>query len=88
MGETVAHTERQDERPQDKARFVHAGLTVPFMLVVVCFAVWGAAANLTDVLVGVFKRIFVISNAQSALLQTAFYGSENAKVQSSSLLPP
>jgi len=74
MGETVAQTQPQDERPQDKARFVHPGLTVPFILLVVCFAVWGSAANLTDVLVGVFKHIFVISNARSALLQTAYYG--------------
>ena len=74
MGETVAQTQRQDEPPQDKAGFVHPGLTVPFILLVVCFAVWGAAANLTDVLVGVFKHIFVISNARSALLQTAYYG--------------
>jgi hypothetical protein len=32
MGETVAQTQPQDERPQDKARFVCRGLTVPFIL--------------------------------------------------------
>jgi FHS family L-fucose permease-like MFS transporter len=36
--------------------------------------VWGSAANLTDVIVGVFRHIFVVSNARSALLQTAYYG--------------
>jgi len=36
--------------------------------------VWGSAANLTDVIVGVFRHIFVISNARSALIQTAYYG--------------
>lgn len=35
---------------------------------------WGSAANLTDVMVGVFRHIFVVSNARSALLQTAYYG--------------
>ena len=74
MGETVAQTQPQDERPQDKARFVCRGLTVPFILLAVCFAVWGSPANLTDVMVGVFRHIFVVSNARSALLQTAYYG--------------
>jgi FHS family L-fucose permease-like MFS transporter len=74
MGETVAQTQPQDERPQDEARFVCRGLTVPFILLAVCFAVWGSAANLTDVMVGVFRHIFVVSNARSALLQTAYYG--------------
>jgi FHS family L-fucose permease-like MFS transporter len=74
MGETVAQTQPQDERPQDKARFVCRGLTVPFILLAVCFAVWGSAANLTDVMVGVFRHVFFVSNARSALLQTAYYG--------------
>src|SRR5450755_745172 len=74
MEGTVAQTQPQDERPQDEGRLVYRGLTVPFILLAVCFAVWGCAANLTDVMVGVFKHIFVISNAQSALIQTAYYG--------------
>jgi hypothetical protein len=45
MGETVAQTQPQDERPHDKARFVCRGLTVPFILLAVCFAMWGSAAN-------------------------------------------
>jgi FHS family L-fucose permease-like MFS transporter len=42
--------------------------------VVACFAAWGSAANLTDVLVGVFRHIFSMSNFQSALVQFAYYG--------------
>lgn len=57
-----------------KARLVYPGLTVPFILVVACFAAWGSAANLTDVLVGVFRQIFTMSNFQSALVQFAYYG--------------
>ncbi len=34
----------------------------------------GSAANLTDVMVGGFRHIFVVSNALSALLQTAYHG--------------
>ena len=57
-----------------KARLVHPGLTVPFVLLILCFAAWGSAANLTDVLVGVFRSIFDMSNFQSALVQFAYYG--------------
>ena len=57
-----------------KARLFHPGLTIPFVLIVLCFAAWGAAANLTDVLVGVFRRIFDMSNFQSSLVQFAYYG--------------
>jgi MFS transporter, FHS family, L-fucose permease len=61
-------------RPRTKPRLVHPGLTVPFILLVTCFAAWGAAANLNDVLVGVFRHIFTMSNFQSALVQFAYYG--------------
>jgi FHS family L-fucose permease-like MFS transporter len=57
-----------------KAGLVHPGLAVPFILLVACFAAWGSAANLTDVLVGVFRHIFTMSNFQSALVQFAYYG--------------
>ena len=57
-----------------KASLVYPGLTVPFILVVACFAAWGSAANLTDVLVGVFRQIFSMTNFQSALVQFAYYG--------------
>jgi len=53
---------------------VFPGLTIPFILLVACFAAWGSAANLTDVLVGVFRHIFEMSNFQSALVQFAYYG--------------
>ena len=57
-----------------KTGLVYRGLAVPFILLILCFAAWGAAANLTDVLVGVFRQIFTMSNAQSALVQSAYYG--------------
>src|ERR687889_177465 len=57
-----------------KAGLVYPGLTVPFILVVACFAAWGSAANLTDVLVGVFRQIFTMSNFHSSLVQFAYYG--------------
>src|SRR3954464_10112560 len=66
--------QRRPEIPVDKPGLVYPGLTVPFILVVACFAAWGSAANLTDVLVGVFRHIFNMSNFQSALVQFAYYG--------------
>src|SRR5215211_1538080 len=57
-----------------KARLVYPGLVIPFVLLIACFAAWGTAANLTDVVVGVFRTIFDMSNTQSALVQVAYYG--------------
>ena len=39
-----------------------------------CFAAWGSAANLSEVMVGVFRKIFDMSNFQSALVTFAYYG--------------
>ena len=61
-------------RQPRKAPLVHSGLTVPFILLILCFAAWGVAANLTDVLVSVFRGIFQMSNFQSSLVQFAYYG--------------
>jgi MFS transporter, FHS family, L-fucose permease len=57
-----------------RARLVHPGMTIPFILLILCFAAWGSAANLTDVLVSVFRGIFDMSNFQSSLVQFAYYG--------------
>jgi len=57
-----------------RARLVYPHLVIPFALLVLCFAAWGTAANLTDVLVGVFRSIFEMSNFQAALVQFAYYG--------------
>ena len=70
---TVIKPEPELGSPRKK-RLVYPGLTVPFILVVSCFAAWGSAANLTDVLVGVFRHIFSMSNFQSSLVQFAYYG--------------
>jgi FHS family L-fucose permease-like MFS transporter len=46
----------------------------PFILVTSLFALWGFANDVTNPLVRAFKEIFLISNAQSSLVQWAFYG--------------
>jgi FHS family L-fucose permease-like MFS transporter len=70
---SVTRVQPREEGAQ-KPGLVYPGLTIPFILVVTCFAAWGSAANLTDVLVGVFRHIFSMSNFQSALVQFAYYG--------------
>lgn len=45
-----------------------------FVLVTSLFALWGFANDVTNPLVRVFKEVFLISNAQSSLVQWAFYG--------------
>ena len=49
-------------------------MVVPFILLVLCFAAWGAAANMTNPLVKVFSKIFTMSSVQSALVQFSYYG--------------
>lgn len=47
---------------------------LPFILVTVCFALWGFANDITNPLVEAFSKIFRMNVAQGALVQTAFYG--------------
>lgn len=46
----------------------------PFILVTSLFGLWGFANDITNPLVRAFKDVFLISNAQSSLVQWAFYG--------------
>jgi len=63
-----------DNKSTGSEGFVPKDLRIPFILLVLCFTAWGAAANLTDILVGVFRGIFDMSNFQSSLVQFAYYG--------------
>jgi MFS transporter, FHS family, L-fucose permease len=57
-----------------KTPFIYRDMVVPFILLVMCFAAWGVAANMTDPLVKVFSKIFTMSTLQSALVQFCYYG--------------
>ena len=48
---------------------------LPFVLVTTLFLLWGLANNMTDTLLAAFKRIMDMSDAQTSLIQFAFYGS-------------
>jgi len=56
------------------SKVVEARFLYPFLLVTSLFALWGFANDVTNPLVRAFREIFVISNAQSSLVQWAFYG--------------
>lgn len=46
---------------------------VPFIMVAALFPMWGFANDITNPLVKAFKEIFLITNAQSSMVQFAFY---------------
>jgi FHS family L-fucose permease-like MFS transporter len=48
-------------------------MVFPFILVAMLFPLWGFANDVTNPLVKAFKDIFLISNAQSSMVQFAFY---------------
>jgi MFS transporter, FHS family, L-fucose permease len=65
---------RETEHPKD-GHLVYPQLVVPFVLLILCFAAWGSAANLSEVMVSVFRKIFTgMSNFQSGLVTFAYYG--------------
>ena len=45
-----------------------------FVLVVLCFSLWGFANDITNPMVKAFGRIYGLSNVRSSLVQMAFYG--------------
>jgi FHS family L-fucose permease-like MFS transporter len=47
---------------------------LPFVLITSLFLMWGLANNMTDTLLSAFKRIQSMSDAQTSLIQVAFYG--------------
>ena len=57
------------ERPP----IVSRDMILPFILVAMLFPLWGFANDVTNPLVKAFKDIFLISNAQSSMVQFAFY---------------
>ncbi|GGZ50077.1 MAG: L-fucose:H+ symporter permease [Alteromonadaceae bacterium] len=59
---------------KNKAPLVSREMLFPFILLTLCFAAWGTAANMTDPLVKVFSKIFTMSSVQSALVQFCYYG--------------
>ena len=64
----------QQEFESEHSALVYPSLKIPFILLVTCFAAWGSAANLSEVMVSVFRRVFDMSSFQAALVTFAYYG--------------
>lgn len=45
-----------------------------YILLSICFPMWGIAASLNDILITQFKSVFTLSDFASAFVQSAFYG--------------
>ncbi|WP_017446794.1 L-fucose:H+ symporter permease [Gayadomonas joobiniege] len=58
---------------QTKPKILEKKFYLSFILVGLLFPLWGFANDVTNPLVKAFKDIFLISNAQSSLVQFAFY---------------
>ncbi len=54
-------------------KIIPKGLLFPFIMVASLFPLWGFANDITNPLVKAFKDIFLISNAESSMVQFAFY---------------
>jgi MFS transporter, FHS family, L-fucose permease len=59
---------------KSRSTVIPGEFVVPFIMVTSLFALWGFANDITNPLVKAFRDIFQISNAQSSLVQFAFYG--------------
>jgi FHS family L-fucose permease-like MFS transporter len=57
-----------------KISLVPGKLIFPFILVTTLFALWGFANDITNPMVAAFRKILLISNFESSLVQFAFYG--------------
>ena len=59
---------------KQKTTVLGKGMLYPFVLVTSLFALWGFANDITNPMVAAFKNILLISNFESSLVQSAFYG--------------
>lgn len=59
---------------QSKPPVVAKKHLITFILVTVLFPLWGFANDITNPMVAAFKKILLISNFESSLVQAAFYG--------------
>lgn len=64
----------KDRTLQLKDGYLNKTPLFQFILLSICFPMWGAAASLNDVLITQFKALFTLSDFASAFVQSAFYG--------------
>lgn len=62
------------ENQSSKPPIVGKEVLFTFILVTILFPLWGFANDITNPMVAAFKKILLISNFESSLVQAAFYG--------------
>ncbi len=62
------------DRLKTTAQLVPLHILWPFILVTICFPLWGFANDVTNPMVKAFSKILMMSNFEGALVQFAFYG--------------
>jgi FHS family L-fucose permease-like MFS transporter len=67
-------SETNNSNAGQKPKVIPVNLLWSFIMVTFLFSLWGFANDITNPMVAAFKNILLISNAQSALVQFAFYG--------------
>lgn len=64
----------KDPTIQQKDGYLDRTPWFQYILLSICFPMWGVAASLNDILITQFKAIFTLSDFASAFVQSAFYG--------------
>ncbi|KPM75838.1 L-fucose:H+ symporter permease [Pseudoalteromonas sp. UCD-33C] len=70
---TIKSNNENNIAVEDSPPLIAKGMLLPFIMIAALFPLWGFANDITNPLVKAFKDIFLISNAQSSLVQFAFY---------------
>lgn len=65
---------KQESCEVKRTKIISKNILWPFALVTFLFALWGFANDITNPMVAAFKKILLISNFESSLVQFAFYG--------------
>ncbi|ANP77807.1 L-fucose:H+ symporter permease [Vibrio sp. 10N.261.51.A1] len=73
MNDTLNISSSETQR-NNKVEVIPKEIKFAFWLLCCCFAMWGLANNMTDVLIAQFRKVFTLTDMQSGLVQTAFYG--------------
>jgi FHS family L-fucose permease-like MFS transporter len=66
---SMAKRPRETSLPLTESRYV-----VPFILVTSLFLLWALGVNLNDILIPQFKKAFRLTDLESSLIQSAFFG--------------
>tara|TARA_R110000744_G_scaffold47804_4_gene104950 strand:- start:8578 stop:10002 length:1425 start_codon:yes stop_codon:yes gene_type:complete len=73
IANSEANVQQAESTTTQKPAILSKEYILPFMLVAALFPLWGFANDITNPLVKAFKDIFLITNAQSSIVQFAFY---------------